>query len=611
MFRFSGLIDAFAPAEGAPPGTLIAFLRWMLRGTWKILLLAALFGSLTGVLEIASAFLIGWVIDGAVAHGGPGYIAEAWPALLAVAAFYVLLRPGIMGVSAALNGLSVTPNLAALALNRLHRHVIGQQIQFFDDDFAGRLAQKEMQVSSALTSIAVDVSQTLFFAFTTLIGAALLMSQADPVMAVLLGVWLAVYVVLIAWFIPRIRKRAKERAAARAAVTGQLVDTLTNMKTVKLFAHTEREESQAAEGIAAYREAAVHFGRLSTAFRVCLNIIAGALPVIMIGSALWLWQAGATTAGMIATAGILSSRIGQMTGWVSFTALGIFRDIGEIEDGVRTLTPEHRVTDAPDAIDLPPVKGEIRFEDVHFRYGRKAGGGLNGLNFEVAPGEKVALVGASGAGKSTALAVLLRLYDIEGGRITVDGHDIAHVTQDSLRGQMAMVTQETAMFNRSARDNILYGRPDADEAEMLRAAAQAEADDFIRELRDIKGREGYDAHLGERGVKLSGGQRQRIALARAILKDAPVLLLDEATAALDSEVEAEIQQSLHDVMEGKTVIAIAHRLSTIAQMDRILVLDEGRIVEEGTHSELLDKGGRYARFWARQSGGFLNLEAAE
>ena len=394
-------------------------------------------------------------------------------------------------------------------------------------------------------------------------------------------------------------------------MTGQLVDTLTNMKTVKLFAHTDREESQAAEGIAAYRAAAVAFGRLSTAFRVFLNIIAGALPVIMIGSALWLWQQGATTAGMIATAGILSSRIGQMTGWVSFTALGIFRDIGEIEDGMRTLTPAHGVTDAPDAVELPPVTGEIRFEDVHFRYGRKHGGGLNGLGFAVSPGEKVALVGASGAGKSTALAVLLRLYDIEGGRITVDGHDIAHVTQDSLRRQMAMVTQETAMFNRSARDNILYGRPDATEDEMLRAAAQAEADEFIRDLRDIKGREGYDAHLGERGVKLSGGQRQRIALARAILKDAPVLLLDEATAALDSEVEAEIQQSLHEVMEGKTVIAIAHRLSTIAQMDRILVLDEGRIVEEGTHTELLDKGGRYARFWARQSGGFLNLEAAE
>ncbi len=611
MLKFSGLIDAFAPARDAPPQTLWAFIKWSLSGTWSVLLAAAILGAATGVLEIASAFLIGWVIDGAINHGNAGYLAANWHILLGVTAFYLVLRPLIMGTSAAMNSLAVAPNLGALVLARLHRHVLGQHIQFFDDDFAGRLAQKEMQVSRAVTDIAVDVTMTIFFALTTLVGAAFMMATVDSWLAGLLAAWLGAYVLLVRWFIPRIRKRAKARAAARAAVTGQLVDTLTNMKTVKLFAHAAREEAEAQAGIGAYRQAAVNFGRMSTAFRVLLNIVAGALPVIMIGGALVLWQAGLATAGEIATAGIISSRIGQMTGWVSFTALGIFANIGEIEDGVRTLAPPSQVVDAAGAVDLADAQGKIRFEDVSFHYGRDGGGGLNGLSFTVEPGEKVALVGASGAGKSTALALMLRLYDNEGGRITIDGQDVAQVTQDSLRQQVAMVTQETAMFNRSARDNILYGNPDATEPQMIEAAERAEAHAFIQDLKDIKGRRGYDAHLGERGVKLSGGQRQRIALARAILKDAPILLLDEATSALDSEVEAEIQAALVNVMKGKTVVAIAHRLSTVAQMDRILVLEEGRIVEEGAHGDLLSQGGLYARFWNRQSGGFLNLEAAE
>ncbi|MEM9779382.1 MAG: ABC transporter ATP-binding protein, partial [Pseudomonadota bacterium] len=571
----------------------------------------AILGAISGVLEIASAFLIGWVIDGALSHGNSGYVSENWPVLLAIVGFYLILRPMFMGLSAAMNSLAISPNFTALVLTRLHRHVLGQHIQYFDDDFAGRLAQKEMQVARAVNEVVVEVTMTIFYALTTLVGAALMMATVDNRLAGLLAVWLCAYVLLIRWFIPRIRKRAKARAAARALVTGQLVDTLTNVKTVKLFANTEREEGGAREGIAGYREAALNFGRLSTAFRILLTMLAGALPVIMIGGSLFLWQTGAATAGDIATAGIISTRIGQMTGWVSFTALGIFANIGEIEDGVRTLATTPEVTDAPDAQELQTTRGAIRFENVQFHYGRDGGGGLSGLDFSVAPGEKVALVGASGAGKSTALALLLRLYDREGGVISVDDQDVATLSQDSLRRQIAMVTQETAMFNRSARENILYGDPDATEEEMVEAARRAEAHDFILELKDIKDRTGYDAHLGERGVKLSGGQRQRIALARAILKDAPILLLDEATSALDSEVEAEIQAALVEVMRGKSVIAIAHRLSTVAQMDRILVLEQGRIVEEGTHEDLLAKGGLYARFWNRQSGGFLNLEAAE
>ncbi|MSU89540.1 ATP-binding cassette domain-containing protein [Rhodobacteraceae bacterium 2CG4] len=613
MFEFSKLVAPFQAAKGPPPGdSLRAFVAWALHGAWRWIGLTALLGGLSGLTEIASAFLIGWVIDDALAHQGGDYLAAQWPLLLAIAAFYLLLRPAILGVNAAMSSLAIAPNATALVLSRLHAHVLGQHIQYFDDDFAGRLAQKAMQTSRALVDAAVEICNTVVFAGATLIGATFLIGGMDARLALALLAWLAAYGALIIYFLPRIRKRAKARAGARAAVTGQLVDTLTNMKTVKLFAHTAREEDAARLSIGRYRGAALDFGRLSTRFRVSLNVIAGALPVLMIGGALMLWQAGAATAGEIATAGIISSRIGQMTGWVSFTAMGIFSHIGEVEDGMKTLTPPPEVTDRPGAPAIGRVAGEIVFDDVRFHYGRgRESGGLNGLGFRVAPGEKVALVGASGAGKSTALALLLRLYDREAGRIAVDGRDVAEVRQESLRAQISMVTQETAMFNRSARENILYGRPDATEDEIHDAARRAEAHDFIQSLRDVHGRQGYDAHLGERGVKLSGGQRQRIALARAILKDAPVLLLDEATSALDSEVEAEIQSALWEVMQDKTVIAIAHRLSTIARMDRILVIDDGRVVEQGTHSELLKRGGLYARFWDRQSGGFLNLEAAE
>ncbi len=613
MFAFSNLIAPFQRADGPPPNdSLRGFVVWALQGAWRWIGLTALLGGISGLTEIASAFLIGWVIDDALAYEGSGYLASQWPVLLAVAAFYLLLRPAILGVNAAMSSLAIVPNTTPLVLSRLHAHVLNQHIQFFDDDFAGRLAQKAMQTSRALVDAAVEICNTVVFAGATLIGAAFLVGGMDWRLAIALLVWLAAYAALITFFLPRIRKRAKARAGARAAVTGQLVDTLSNMKTVKLFAHTDREEGAARAAIGRFRGTALDFGRLSTRFRILLNIIAGALPVLMIGGALMLWQSGAATAGEIATAGIISSRIGQMTGWVSFTAMGIFSHIGEVEDGMKTLTPPPAVIDRPDAAPIGRVAGEIVFDDVFFHYGRgRESGGLNGLSFRVAPGEKVALVGASGAGKSTALALLLRLYDREGGHITVDGQDVSGVQQESLRAQISMVTQETAMFNRSARENILYGRPDATEEEVFDAARRAEAHGFIQSLRDVHGREGYDAHLGERGVKLSGGQRQRIALARAILKDAPVLLLDEATSALDSEVEAEIQSALLQVMEDKTVIAIAHRLSTIARMDRILVIDDGRVVEEGTHSDLLKKGGLYARFWNRQSGGFLNLEAAE
>ena len=394
-------------------------------------------------------------------------------------------------------------------------------------------------------------------------------------------------------------------------VSGQVVDTITNIKTVKLFAHSTHEETEALGAMETFREKAVRFGRLAAVFRFVLMALAGTLPVLLIGSTLMLWQQGAATAGDIAAAGAVAVRISQMTGWVSFTLMALYSNVGEVEDGMNTLTPPHTLTDAKAAQTLRVSEGGVQFENVTFKYGRQAGGVRN-ISLSIASGEKLALIGASGAGKSTLVSLMLRLYDPESGRVTIDGQSVANVTQDSLRHEIGMVTQETAMFNRSARENILYGRPDASDEDMMEAARRAEAHDFIEGLEDHKGRKGYDAHLGERGVKLSGGQRQRIALARAILKDAPILVLDEATSALDSEVEASIQAALERVMDGKTVIAIAHRLSTIAHMDRIVVLDDGQIVEEGRHEELLAANGTYARFWNRQSGGFLGVqEAAE
>ena len=388
------------------------------------------------------------------------------------------------------------------------------------------------------------------------------------------------------------------------------MDTITNIKTVKLFAHAAFEDRVALKAMDVFRDRSLEFGVISTWFRYALMTLAGVLPVLLIGGTLLLWQQGGATAGGIAAAGAIAMRIAQMSGWVSFTLISIYTSVGEVEDGMRTLAVPHTLADEPDAVQLPRITGRIDFENASFAYGRRRGG-VQDVTLSIAAGEKIGIVGASGAGKSSLVSLLLRLYDTETGRILIEGQDVRHITQESLRRQIGMVTQETAMFNRSARDNILYGRPDATEDELIAAAKAAEAHDFILQMVDHNGRKGYDAFLGDRGVKLSGGQRQRIALARAFLKDAPILVLDEATSALDSEVEASIQEALGRVMQGKTVLAIAHRLSTISAMDRIIVMDDGRIVEEGTHEDLLASGGLYARYWNRQSGGFIGVDEKE
>lgn len=611
MKQLGNLIDPFREAPGAPPRSLWRFVVWGLSGAWPVLCVAAAISAFSGALEVGAALLLGYVIDMAVSYDGSAFFADHGLVLALVVGFFLILRPLTLGISAAANNIVVQPNVGPMVHMRLHRWTLGQPVTFFDDDFAGRIAQKEMQTSRAVGDVAVEVVNVVFFALATIVGAALLLATIDWRVAIGLGIWLVGYFALIRWFIPRIRKRAKARAGARAAVTGQIVDTITNIKTVKLFAHDAHEEVAAHGSIATFRDKAMDFGVLSAWFRLALMTTAGVLPVLLIGGTLILWSNGIATAGDIAAAGTVSIRIAQMSGWVSFTLMGIYANVGEIEDGMKTLTPPHALVDAPGAVVLPDGPAGIGFDDVSFAYGRKTGG-VDRVSLTLKPGERVGIVGASGAGKSTLVSLLLRLYDAEAGHVSVGGHDVAQVTQESLRRQIAMVTQETAMFNRSARENILYGRPDATEDELVAAANQAKAHEFILGLEDHTGRQGYDAHLGERGVKLSGGQRQRIALARAILKDAPILVLDEATSALDSEVEAEIQAALETVMDGKTVLAIAHRLSTLARMDRIIVLDAGRIVETGTHAELLQHGELYARYWERQSGGFLKfIDAAE
>ena len=605
------LIKPFAPAEGPPPGALWPFFRWSLSGAWPALWLAAGLSAVAGMLEAATALILGLVIDSTIASGPDAYFSgQNIGLILGAVVFFMVLRPLAFGLSSAANSILVGPNVNPLVLSRLNRWTLGQAVRFFDDDFAGRIAQKQMQTARAMTDVVVEVINVVAFALASLVGSILLLASINLWVALAFLGWMIVYLLMIRWFLPRVRERSARRAGARAHVSGQIVDTITNIKTVKLFAHDDHEDRAALGAMEHFRETSLVFGRLSALFRLVLMTLAGVLPVLLIGITLVQWSRGGATAGDIVAAGTVAIRIAQMTGWVSFTLMMIYSNLGEVEDGMRTLTPAKRVEDAPGAADLHVPRGEIRFAGVGFSYGR-ATGGVSDIDLTVHPGEKLAIVGASGAGKSTLVSLLLRLHDPETGRIEIDGHDTRGVTQASLRRAIGMVTQETAMFNRSVRDNIIYGRPDATQAEVIAAARKAEAHDFIVAMADNKGRKGYDAHLGERGVKLSGGQRQRIALARAILKDGPILVLDEATSALDSEVEAAIQSALERVMDGKTVIAIAHRLSTIAQMDRIVVMDDGRIVEQGTHDALLARAGLYARYWDRQSGGFIGLDAAQ
>jgi ATP-binding cassette subfamily B multidrug efflux pump len=493
--------------------------------------------------------------------------------------------------------------------------VLRQSLEFFQNDFAGRVATKVMQTALGVRDTIMTATEVLLYVAIYFTGALFLFASSDLRLTAPLLVWLASYVAALYYFVPRLKKLSKEQADARSIVTGRIVDSYTNIATVKMFAHADREDFYAREGMEWFLDRVYRQMRLVTALTILLNTLNSLLLFSVSALSIWLWYVGAVTPGAIAFAIGLILRMQGMAHWILWEVSSLFENIGIVQDGIETVARVRDVVDRADAKPLKVVSGDIRYENICFNYGKHrledGRGVLDRLSLRIRPGEKVGIVGRSGAGKSTLVSLLMRFFDLDDGRIVIDGQDISLVTQESLRAQIGMVTQDTSLLHRSVLDNIRYGKPEAGFEEIVAAAKRAHAHDFIVGLEDLNGRRGYDAQVGERGVKLSGGQRQRVAIARVLLKNAPILVLDEATSALDSEVESAIQESLYDLMEGKTVIAIAHRLSTIAAMDRLVVMDEGRIIEEGTHHELLRRGGLYAELWTRQSGGFIAREAAE
>ncbi len=612
MFRyFENLVDPFVAYEevDTPPTRLWPFMLEYSRPFFRIFALTALISVVVAAVEIGLIYYMGRIVD--LLSGTP---AELWQAhgteLVLIALFVLFLRPLLHVVDVLLLNNAILPNFGTLIRWRAHKHVLRQSVGWFENDFAGRIANRIMQTPPAAGEVVFQVFDAISFALAYMIGAAILLIAADARLLLPLLVWFAFYAALVAWTVKRVGPASQAASDARSTVTGRVVDSYTNIHSVKMFAHDTQEMDYAREAIEETRRTFQVEMRIFTIMDAVLVTLNGLLIVGVVGWAIALWMQGSASVGVVAAATALTLRLNSMTGWIMWALTSFFRELGIVAEGMQTIAQPVGLLDDPGAKPLRLKQGQIEIRDLSHHYGRETGG-LDHVSLTIQPGEKIGLIGRSGAGKSTLVKLLLRFYDVERGAILIDGQDISKVTQDSLRSHIGMVQQDSALLHRSVRDNILYGRPDATKAQMIAAAKQAEAHEFILDLQDPQGRTGYDAHVGERGVKLSGGQRQRVTLARVILKDAPILLLDEATSALDSEVEASIQETLYGMMQGKTVIAIAHRLSTIAQMDRILVMDGGRIVEQGGHSDLLAQGGLYAQFWARQSGGFLNPEAAE
>ncbi|HSV20671.1 MAG TPA: ABC transporter ATP-binding protein [Casimicrobiaceae bacterium] len=608
MLRFfERLVDPYPDDPPAPPPRgFFPFLWACTRGLRRYLLAMTLLTAGIGAFEALLFSMLGHIVDwlGAVAP------AELWTrerGTLLLLAVVLAGSLGLVALQSAIKQQTLAGNFPMRLRWIFHRLMLGQSMAFYQDEFAGRIAAKVMQTALAVRDVWMIFAELIVFVTIYFVTMLAVLGGFD---AWLLGAfvgWLALYACSLWYFVPRLGRVAQEQADARSLMTGRITDAYTNIATVKLFSHARREAGFARGAMQEFLGTVHAQMRLVTAFEIVNHALTMALIASSAGMTLWLWMQGRVGVGAVAAATAMALRLNGISHWVMWEMAALFEYIGTVQDGINTLARTHQVTDRAGARPLAVTRGEIRFDHVTFAYGG-ATRVIDDLSLVIRPGEKIGLVGRSGAGKSTIVNLLLRFYDAEAGRILIDGQDIALCTQESLRAQIGMVTQDTSLLHRSVRDNVLYGRPDATDASMEAAARRAEADVFIAGLADAKGRHGYDAHVGERGVKLSGGQRQRIAIARVMLKDAPILLLDEATSALDSEVEAAIQQSLYRLMEGKTVVAIAHRLSTIAAMDRLIVLDHGRIVEEGTHRQLLAREGLYARLWAHQSGGFLGAE---
>ena len=601
---FENLVDSFPSAPPRPlPARFLPFVWTCTEGVRGYVLLMTLCTALTGVFEALLFYMLGQVVD---------WLSRVEPALLwtqerdslMLLLAIIVASPLVVALQTLLKHQTLAINFPMRLRWNFHRLMLGQSMSFYQDEFAGRVATKVMQTALAARDTVMIVTDILVFVVIYFVTMVSIVGGFNLTLLLPFLGWLVLYLGALFYFVPNLSRVGQAQADARSLMTGRVTDAYSNISTVKLFSHAHREADYARSAMTDFMRTGHAQMRLVSGFQVAIHTLSMVFILTTAGLAMWLWTQGQVGIGSVAAATAMALRLNGISHWIMWEMSSLFEHIGTVQDGIGTLSRPHAVVDRPGAAPLQVTKGEVRFDNLTFGYG-DARPLFQNLNLTIRPGEKIGVVGRSGAGKSTIVNLLLRFHDVQGGRILIDGQDIAGVAQDSLRAQVGMVTQDTSLLHRSVRDNILYGRPAAGDADMVSAARRAEAHDFIQTLTDPKGHIGYDAHVGERGVKLSGGQRQRVAIARVMLKDAPILLLDEATSALDSEVEAAIQATLYRLMEGKTVVAIAHRLSTIAAMDRLIVLDQGRIVEEGSHAELLQRGGLYARLWSHQSGGFL------